>query len=135
MMTKNTLLTRTLWSQSFVAAAVLGTALSLAGPALAEVTDFKSFAQNLVNNQLVVLPDFISAVCYIIGIVFIAQGVMRLKEHADNPNSAKLPPALGRLLVGGAIVSLPVLAAVVQKSMGIGSTAATPFKGFGVPLS
>jgi len=66
-----------------------------------------------------------TSVCYIMGLMFMGQGLVKLKEHAENPQNVKIANGLGRLLAGGAAVSLPVLTGWAHTSLGFGSGGAT----------
>jgi hypothetical protein len=117
-------------------ALMLGALSLVSAPAFAASTSAKSMADiasNLITGQLSIIPDFISAVCYCTGIYFVAQGVLRLRDHADNPNSAKLWPALARLFVGAALISLPVVTILASETLSISSSVSgSTFQGFGV---
>jgi len=59
------------------------------------------------------VPNVIGWFCYVIGVAFVAFGIFKLKQHADNAAQNKLGPALGLLLVGAAFLALPGVAVAI----------------------
>ena len=62
-----------------------------------------------VGAQIGSLNNVVGAGAFIMGLAFGASGLLKFKQHAENPGSTPLTHALGRLAVAGALVSLPSL--------------------------
>jgi len=60
----------------------------------------------------------ISVVCYLGGAALVAQGLLKLKNHIDQPEKAPLKDALGRLIVGAGLIAIPFIVEAVLESMG-----------------
>lgn len=96
-----------------------------------------SFGSNAVLAQTVsdvgeamiastnLLPGLITGVAYLIGLVFAVHGIIKTKEHVENPNQTALRYPIISFLIGGAMFALPV----VYESMAniISTNAATGF--------
>tara|TARA_Y100000588_G_scaffold366218_1_gene431675 strand:+ start:2103 stop:2480 length:378 start_codon:yes stop_codon:yes gene_type:complete len=68
-----------------------------------------------LRDQIGSLTDLIGAASFIVGLVFGASGLMKFKQHSENPQGTPLSHAMVRLLVAGALIALP---AVLGTSVG-----------------
>lgn len=84
---------------------------------------------NTANTQIKSAPTIISAVCYIVGAALCAAGLLKLKAHSENPGQNPIGHGLGRLVIGGCLMALPVMAKFIQSSVGASGSAAT-YNGF-----
>lgn len=84
------------------------------GPTMATVTD------NIVVSSEG-LPNLISIVAYISGLAMAVFGIMKIKEHVDNPGQTKLKDGIIRLGVGGALLTLPFILNVMTNTLSAGS--------------
>jgi hypothetical protein len=55
------------------------------------------------------LSGLVSAFAYGLGLLFAVLGVLKLKDHVENPSQVPLRTAMIRLLVGGALFALPII--------------------------
>jgi hypothetical protein len=55
------------------------------------------------------LPGLVSALSYLLGLLLGVLGILKIKEHVENPNSAPLRAGVIRLLVGGGLFALPIV--------------------------
>lgn len=55
------------------------------------------------------MPGLLSGFSYMLGLILGVTGVMKLKEHVDNPNQTPLRTPVIRLLVGGGMFALPMV--------------------------
>jgi hypothetical protein len=85
---------------------------------------------NSTGNNVASFPKLISAACYVGGAAFVGTGVMKVKQHVDNPGQTPLREGLVRLGAGGVLVAAPALTNVMTESSGVG-TSNTSFEGFG----
>lgn len=97
---------------------------SFAGPTVNDV------AKNMVKGTEN-LPGFVSALAYLLGILLGILGILKLKDHVENPAQTPLRIGVIRLLIGGALFALPIIyqAAFVTFN-GAGPSAALDFDNF-----
>ena len=96
--------------------------LVLAAAAIAVIVPVDAHASNGIagmgnqlRTQIGSLTDLIGAASFIVGLVFGASGLMKFKQHSENPQGTPLSHAMVRLLVAGALIALP---AVLGTSVG-----------------
>jgi hypothetical protein len=63
------------------------------------------------------LPNILTTVAFIGGIVLAVTGVLKLKDHVDNPQQVPLNAGLKRLIAGGAFLALPLTTNVIKGSL------------------
>lgn len=78
-----------------------------------------AFAQDIsdISNNIIasssLLPGLVAAFAYVLGIMFGVSGVIKLKQHVETPGESAgqvpLRTPLIRLLIGGALFSLPII--------------------------
>ncbi len=74
-------------------------------------------------------PAFLTAVSYVIGLVFGFWAIMKIKAHVQNPQQTSLWEGLSRFVAGGAFFALPIIVEVVRgttTSMALTAFAAVP---------
>jgi ABC-type spermidine/putrescine transport system permease subunit II len=81
--------------------------------------NMKNVSDNLVASSQT-LPNLISVVAYVAGLAMAVFGIMKIKEHVDNPAQVKLKDGLIRLGVGGALLALPFILNVATNSLSNG---------------
>ena len=96
----------------------------------AQATNLVSMVDSTGTN-LASFPKLISAACYVGGAAFVGTGVMKVKQHVDNPGQTPLREGLVRLGAGGVLVAAPALTSVMQTSSGVGSGTSS-FTNFGM---
>jgi len=118
-----------------LSAMILTGAMIASGDVSATTTDLKTLTSN-VGEQSSNIPQFINYACYITGVGLVGMGLFGFKKHVDNPQE-KLPPALAKLFVGGALVATPAMIEVATGTAGLGAgeaafdsmSTASPFGG------
>jgi hypothetical protein len=83
-------------------------------------------ATNLVDNIKTSskgFTDLIGMLGYIGGSGLAVAGIFKLKQHVDNPGQTPLKDGIVRLAAGGALLSLPMISAVMQGSISEGNGA------------
>lgn len=85
---------------------------------------------NLINNSSGV-PGVITGLAYIAGLIFGFLGVMKLKDHVENPSQTPIWDPIKRFTAGGGFFVLPFVANIVRETMEDGGTSAanTGFSG------
>ena len=62
-----------------------------------------------INGSVDKLPGLISAFSYLAALVLGVTGILRVKDHVENPSQGKLKEGLVRLLAGGGLLALPIV--------------------------
>lgn len=88
--------------------------------------DLSDISENLVETSSR-LPGLITALSYLLAILFGVTGVLKLKEHVENPGQVALRVSLARFFIGGALLALPVVYEAMINSINGGSI--TEFSG------
>ncbi len=82
------------------------------------------------------IPDLVSAVAYLLGILMIISALFKIRDHVDDPNRSSLKDAVIRLLVAGGLIGLPVVFEAMYVTMagsglGLNATLVNYFAGGG----
>ncbi len=88
---------------------------------------------NRLKTQIGSLTDLIGASAFVVGLVFGASGLMKFKQHSENPQGVPITHALVRLLVAGGLIALPsVLGTSVGTLFSTTTVGTTDFEGGGL---
>lgn len=91
--------------------------------AFAGTASFNNIATN-INTSIQDLPGLLTALSYLFGIILGVLGVMKIKDHVENPSNTPLKDGAIRLAAGGALFALPIIFDAMNTTIG-GTTAAT----------
>ncbi len=89
--------------------------------------NFNSIAANM-NASIASLPGLISALAYLFGVLLGVLGVMKIKDHVENPSQTPLKDGAIRLFIGGVLFTLPIILESMVNTIGtngIGASTAT----------
>lgn len=89
--------------------------ISFANPVFAQ--DINTVSDNIVE-LIDDLPGLLSGVSYLLGTLLGVLGVLKIKDHADNPGSTPLQHGMIRLAAGGALFALPLVFEAMQITIG-----------------
>lgn len=64
------------------------------------------------------LPGLIAALSYLLGLLLGILGVLKIREHVENPNQTPLRGGVVRLLIGGTLFALPIVYEAVSTTIG-----------------
>jgi len=78
-------------------------------------------AENIVDSTKR-LPTAIAAISYLVGMFFGATGLLKLRNHVEAPTQTPISAVYSRLLIGGALLSLPIIYEVIVNSISAGGT-------------
>ena len=81
---------------------------AFAGDAAPTGNNFSVIAEN-ITDSVASLPGLLSAMSYLFGILLGVLGVMKIKDHVENPTQTPLKDGAIRLAAGGALFALPIL--------------------------
>jgi hypothetical protein len=68
------------------------------------------------------VPGLISAVAYLLGLVMGVTGILKTKEHIENPNQTALREGVIRFLIGGSLLALPMVIAAAHNTIANGGS-------------
>ncbi len=107
-----------------VASATLATSILFSNSAFAAAAaggnNFNSIAGNLVAS-IASFPTLISAVSYLFGMLLMVLGVMKIKDHVENPTQEPLKNGAIRLAAGGGLFAIPILSEAALSTIGTGT--------------
>ncbi|GAB5389570.1 MAG: type IVB secretion system protein IcmD/DotP [Alphaproteobacteria bacterium] len=88
-------------------AALAITVLALTtAPDLAHAEGLGGMAETL-DSQLGSIAALISAVAFVLGLGLGASGLMKFRQHSDNPNAVPISQPIVRLVIAAMLVALP----------------------------
>ena len=87
---------------------------------------------NRLRDQIGSLTDLVGASAFIVGLVFGASGLMKFKQHSENPQGTPISHAMVRILVAGALISLPSILGTSVGTLFSGSVNMTDNNGGGL---
>ena len=79
-----------------------------ADAAAAAGNTFSTIAQNITTSTQSI-PGLLTGLAYLFGILLGVLGVMKIKDHVENPGQTPLKDGAIRLACGGALFALPIL--------------------------
>ncbi len=101
------------------AAMTLGLLATSAGDAQA-ANNFGSIANN-INTSISSLPGLVAALAYLFGILLAVLGVLKIKDHVENPTQTPLKDGAIRLLAGGMLFAIPILLEAMSETLDTGA--------------
>jgi hypothetical protein len=84
--------------------------------------NFSTIARN-ITTSISLLPGLLTAISYLMGLVLGVLGVLKIKDHVENPLQTPLHHGAIRLLVGGALFSLSIIFEAMHNTMGVAGVA------------
>lgn len=93
---------------SRLGAVVMGTAMSVSASDAFAANNFSKISSNIATS-MASLPGLMSALAYLMGVVLGILGVLKIKDHVENPTQTPLKDGAVRLAVGGSLFALPML--------------------------
>jgi hypothetical protein len=104
----------------YAAGAAFVVSILASSDAHAAANTFSTIAQN-ITTSISSIPGLITAVAYLLGILLCVLGIMKIKDHVENPSNAPLKDGAIRLLIGGALFALPILTESMFEAIGTGN--------------
>ena len=84
-----------------------------------------AFAQSLgdmarsAEGDLDLVGGFLAIVFYLLGLLVVAFGLFRIKKHMDQPQQVTLSSAIVAILIGTAIILIPVVLNAIGETFGL----------------
>jgi hypothetical protein len=79
--------------------------------------NFNNVLANIVDS-IEDTPGMITAVAYLIGLISGVSGLLKIKEHVENPDQTPMREGVIRLLTGGALFGLPTIYVAMANMVG-----------------
>ena len=86
--------------------------------------NFGSISANIADG-VAELPGLISALSYLFGVLLAVLGIMKIKDHVENPTQTPLKDGAIRLAAGGALFAIPIITEAMVETIGTDGAAAT----------
>ncbi len=102
------------------AAMTVGAIAGSAGSAHA-ANNFSSIAEN-ITLSIANIPGLLTALAYLFGILLGVLGILKIKDHVENPTQTPLKDGAIRLAAGGILFALPILFEAMAETLDDGNT-------------
>ena len=80
--------------------------------------NFGTIARN-INESIEELPGLLTSVSYLMGILLGVLGIMKVKDHVENPSQTPMKEGAVRILAGGALFGLPIMYEAMSNTIGV----------------
>ena len=80
---------------------------------------------NNIGTSVSSLPGLISGMAYLFGTLIGVLGIMKIKDHVENPTQTPLKDGAIRLAAGGGLFALPIIYEAMFETVGTGTQVAT----------
>lgn len=83
--------------------------------------NFSSIGSNVIAS-IASLPGLLSGVAYMFGILLGVLGILKIKDHVENPGQTPLKDGAIRLAAGGGLFALPIVYDAMNQTIGTSAT-------------
>jgi len=83
----------------------------------AHANNFSSIASNITKSVSSV-PGLLTGLSYMFGILIGVLGILKIKDHVENPNQTPLKDGAIRLAAGGGLFALPIVYEAMLETVG-----------------
>ncbi len=87
--------------------------------------NFSDIARN-ITTSMAELPGLITGIGYLLGILLGVMGILKIKDHVENPTQTPLKDGAIRLASGGALFALPIVLESMSNTIGMSSYVIAP---------
>lgn len=91
----------------------------------ASANTFKNIVTNM-ETSISTIPGLISGVSYMMGILLGVLGILKIKDHVENPGQTPLQQGAIRLAAGGGLFALPIMYEAMRNTIGTGAVVTAP---------
>ena len=85
--------------------------------------NFSTIART-ITTSIQDLPGLLTGLAYMFGLLLAVLGIMKIKDHVENPSQTPLKDGAIRLLAGGALFALPMVLEAMTNTIGASSSGA-----------
>lgn len=107
---------------SLGAAMTAGMVVSASSAHAAAGNSFSTISKNIATS-IQDLPGLLAALSYLFGILLAVLGIMKIKDHVENPSQTPLKDGAIRLLAGGALFAIPIISEAMFNTVDSGGQA------------
>ena len=100
-----------------ISACIMTGVLCASKPGYAARNDFSDIARN-INKSLEEVPGLISGLSYLMGTLLGVLGILKVKDHVENPQQTELKQGAIRMAAGGSLFALPIIYEAMQTTIG-----------------
>ena len=86
----------------------------------AHANNFGNIAKN-ISDSIASIPGLLTGLAYLFGILLGVLGILKIKDHVENPSQTPLKDGAIRLAAGGALFALPIIYDAMFTTIGKGS--------------
>ena len=104
-----------------IGAALTAGMLTASTDAHAAGKSFSDIATNIATS-IQSLPGLISGLAFLFGSLIGVLGIMKIKDHVENPTQTPLKDGAIRLAAGGGLFALPIIYDAMFTTIGTGTT-------------
>lgn len=108
-------------------AAFIAGLLCASSEASAAGNNFSDIARN-ITTSIEELPGLVTGISYLFGLLLGVVGVLKLKDHVENPSQTALKDGAIRLAAGGALFALPIVFESMMNTIGTTGASISPAK-------
>jgi hypothetical protein len=94
--------------------------VGMAPDAAHAANNFSKISKN-ISTSIEDLPGLLAALSYLFGILLAVLGIMKIKDHVENPSQTHLKDGAIRLLAGGALFAIPIVSEAMFSTVGVGT--------------
>ncbi len=113
----------TMRKQHYALGAALTAGMVAGSSAAHAANNFSSISKNIATG-ISDIPGLFSALAYLFGIMLAVLGIMKIKDHVENPGQTPLKDGAVRLLAGGALFAIPIVSEAMFSTIGDSTNAA-----------
>lgn len=99
-------------------AGVIGGASSASAQVFTSANNLSDVTEN-ITDSIRFVPGLISGLAYLCGLVFGVIGILKIKDHVENPTQTPLKDGAIRLAAGGALFALPIVYEASRNTIGV----------------
>ena len=77
-----------------------------------------SFISGKIGESISQLPGLLSGVAYMVGILLGVLGILKIKDHVENPGQTPIQHGAIRLVAGGGLFALPIVYEAMMNTIG-----------------
>jgi hypothetical protein len=89
----------------------------ISGAKDAHANNFSDIAENIVDS-IEALPGLLTGIAYMFGLLLGVLGILKVKDHVENPNQTPLKDGAIRMAAGGALFALPIVYEAMRETIG-----------------
>ena len=91
--------------------------LGLFAPAMAHASTLGDVIMSVTDDATLTIPGVFTGFSYMLGLIMGFTGIMKLKDHVENPNQVQFLDPIKRFLAGGMFFALPFVIDVVRATI------------------